>query len=344
MEEILNNKFLACGIGSLPFKDPQEACRFILDNFKEDIVFWPQLIRRDFLENMYVQYSQGLPSVEIDKNNKTITINTEKENFSDELEKCLQNYLDRNLEYFSISKDYAAGFYSMLDLISGENLNSFKGQIIGPISFGLTVKDQAKQAIIYNQELYQALVKTLAMKTAWQIEKIKEVTPKSKIIIFVDEPYLVSVGSSFVSLDRKQIINDIDELIEEIHKQDALAGIHCCGNTDWSMILETKVDIVSFDAFDYLDNLLLYKKELKSFIEKGGKLAWGIVPNSDIVKSKVTSNDLADKIKETIKKSQGLLNKDGLITSSCGCGTLDLDLAKKIHTLTVDVTGELNNS
>lgn len=343
MRELLKKKFLACGIGSVPFRDPQEACQFILRNFKDDIIFWPQLTRRDFLENMYVQYSEGLPSVELDTANKTIFINTEKNEFPQELENCLQSYLDRNLEHFSISKDYALGFYSMLELIAKENLDLFKGQIIGPISFGLSVKDKKQQAVIYNQDIYQAIVKALAMKTAWQIKKIKEVTPKSKIIIFIDEPYLVSVGTSYVSLDRKQIINDINEIIQEIHDQGAFAGIHCCGNTDWSIILETKIDILSFDAFSYLDNLLLYKKELKNFTEKGGILAWGIVPNSDIVNSKIKKQDLARKIIDTIEKSGGILKKEGLITPSCGCGTLDLELAKKIHTLAVEITRELNN-
>jgi hypothetical protein len=344
VKEIIKKKFLACGIGSLPFKEPNEACQFILDNFKNDIVFWPQLIRRDFLENMYVQYSEGLPSVEIDRNKRMIFINTEADNFHRELENCLQNYLDKNLEYFSISKNYASGFYSMLDLISKEDLDLFKGQIIGPISFGLSVKDRRQQAVIYNQELYQAVVKVLAMKAVWQIKKIEEASPKSKIIIFLDEPYLVSIGSSFVSLDRKQIITDLNEIIQEIHNFDSIAGIHCCGNTDWSIILETDIDILSFDAFNYLDNLLLYKKELKIFFGKGGILAWGIVPNSDIINSEVKNKNLINKIRMAIKKSDGILSTEGLITPSCGCGTLDLELAKRIHILTVEISQELNRS
>jgi hypothetical protein len=342
VEKFFKQKFIASGIGSIPFLDPKEASRFIFQNFKDNLVFWPQLTRKDFLENMYVQFSEGLPSVEIDKNQKTIFINNDSRNFFKELETCLQNYLDGNLDYFSVSQNYAAGFYAMLDLISKTNLDFFKGQIIGPISFGLSVKDKKQQAVIYNQELYQAVVKTLAMKAAWQIKKIKEASPKSKIIIFVDEPYLVSIGSSFVSLDKKQIVSDIDEIIQEIHKLDALAGILCCGNTDWSIILETKVDILSFDAYNYLDNLLLYKNELKKFLNKGGILAWGIVPNSDIVKSQIKIEDLIDKINQAIKKSNGILKEEGLITPSCGCGTLDLELAKRIHVLSIELVKELN--
>lgn len=342
MKKIFKNKFIACGIGSVPFDSPQEASSFIHANFRNDIIFWPQLTKRSFLENMYVQFSEGLPGVKIDKDNKTIFIDTESNSFSDELQLCIQHYIDGNLDYFSISKDYASGFFSMLDFLSKEKYDFFKGQIIGPISFGLSVKQKNQQAVIYHQDLFQAVVKALAMKVSWQIREIKQASRETKIIIFIDEPYLVSVGSSFISLDREKIVSSLNEIIQAIHQNDAIAGIHCCGNTDWSIILETKIDILSFDAFNYLDNLLLFKKELKKFLAKEGILAWGIVPNVDIVKSEIKKQDLIDRIEQSIKNSDGLLVKEGIITPSCGCGTLDLELAKKIHILACEIAHDLN--
>ena len=52
---------LATGIGSLPHKDPNDACRLICDFFPE-IPFWPQLPKRAPLENMYMQYFIGYSS------------------------------------------------------------------------------------------------------------------------------------------------------------------------------------------------------------------------------------------------------------------------------------------
>ena len=342
MKKIFKKKFLACGVGSVPFTDPKEASQFIHDHFKDDIVFWPQLTRRDFLENMYVQFSEGMPGVEIDNNNKTIIINNQRDNFEGELESCLQHYLDGDLDHFSISRNYAEGFYAMLDFASKNKYDFFKGQVIGPISFGLSVKQKNQQAVIYNQDLYQATVKALAMKAAWQIREIRKANPETKIIIFIDEPYLVSVGSSFVSLSKEKIISDINELVQIIHQNDALAGIHCCGNTDWPIILGTEIDILSFDAYNYLDNLLLYKKEIENFLRKEKILAWGIIPTSDIVKKGIKKQELSDKIKQTVKNSHGLLIEEGIITPSCGTGTLDLELAKKIHVLACEVAHDLS--
>ena len=69
--------FEATGIGSVPFKDPKEACDIIFSNFPS-IPFWPQLPRVSYLENMYVQFSERLPGLLVDEKAKTIHIDTVK--------------------------------------------------------------------------------------------------------------------------------------------------------------------------------------------------------------------------------------------------------------------------
>ena len=69
MEKIGNFKPL--GIGSLPYIEPAEAWQIILEYFPE-IPFWPQLTKRSYLENMYVQFSENLPGLLLDKRNEKI--------------------------------------------------------------------------------------------------------------------------------------------------------------------------------------------------------------------------------------------------------------------------------
>jgi len=179
------------------------------------------------------------------------------------------------------------------------------------------------------------------MKARWQIQKIKTQNPKLKVIIFIDEPYLVSIGSSFVSLKKEDVIKDLDEIIDSIHQEGASAGVHCCGNTDWSILLKTKIDVLSFDAFDYLENLLIFEEELKLFLKNSGVLAWGIVPTSEKADEDKIENNLLATFKDIAKK-KWLFDNQALITPSCGTGTVPVELAKKIHILTVKVAGELN--
>ena len=67
--------FLTTGIGSMPHKDPERACRLVLETF--DIPFWPQLPRLSFHELMIPQFSEGLPFLKTDEKKERIWIERE---------------------------------------------------------------------------------------------------------------------------------------------------------------------------------------------------------------------------------------------------------------------------
>ena len=101
--------------------------------------------------------------------------------------------------------------------------------------------------------------------------------------------------------------------------------IHCCGNTNWKIILELGVDIVSFDSYSFGDKLALYPEEIKKFLQGGGFLAFGIIPTSEYRKG-VSEDELYGKfisIIESFEKrgiSRDLLFKNIIFTPSCGLG------------------------
>ena len=107
-----------------------------------------------------------------------------------------------------------------------------------------------------------------------------------------------------------------------------LKGVHCCGNTDWSVLLETSVDIVSFDTYNYAGSLSLYPNEVKRFVDSGGAIAWGIVPNSEEALVSETVASLKDRLEEAMVpftrdgiRFRELLER-GLLTPSCGLDSL----------------------
>ncbi|GAH14871.1 unnamed protein product, partial [marine sediment metagenome] len=55
------------------------------------------------------------------------------------------------------------------------------------------------------------------------------------------------------------------------------------------MLLSTKIDILSFDAYNYAQSLSLYPSEVKSFLDRKGNIAWGIVPNDELLLAKETA-------------------------------------------------------
>jgi hypothetical protein len=99
------------------------------------------------------------------------------------------------------------------------------------------------------------------------------------VIIFIDEPALAGFGSSeLISISKEEILACLREVVDAIHTDGGLAGIHVCANTDWSLVLESGADIVNFDAYAYFDRFILYGDPIREFLAAGGMLAWGIVP------------------------------------------------------------------
>ena len=49
-------------------------------------------------------------------------------------------------------------------------------------------------------------------------------------------------------MTRDDTVAKLGEVIEAVHAEGALAGVHCCGNTEWSILIDAGVDIINFDA------------------------------------------------------------------------------------------------
>ncbi|MGE4357600.1 MAG: hypothetical protein AB7E08_03475 [Candidatus Omnitrophota bacterium] len=337
-------EFQATGIGSLGHVNSKEAVSFVLELFPE-IPFWVQLPQRSFKENMYVQFSEGIPGIVIKEEERKIYIDSRKIN-EDNLSALYENYLAGKTELFGISKEYAEGFYEFIEQIKGKKIpcSFLKGQITGPVSFMLTVTDEGKKPIIYHEQIADAVLKVITMKARWQIKRLKEVSQKT--IIFIDEPYLASLGSGYVSLDSRDVWEKLEELIEEIHKENALAGIHCCGNTDWGLLTQTKADIISFDAYNFSESLVVYSEAINVFLERGGVIAWGIVP-TELEEGRIVTSDLLERLVGLIEMlvakgvERNLIYKQSLITPSCGLGSFSLRRGEVVLRITSQLSQKI---
>ena len=307
-------------IGSMPHTDPQEACAHIT-HYLKDIPAWPQLPKRAFLENMYAQYSQGFPGVVIKEDEKKIYVDSSQDT-AQSLERLYAAFLENDADKYPVGPEYAAGLYRFLSL---PNLSPLlvKGQVTGPVTWGLTVTDDTGKSILYDDVLGDAVPKLLKLKAAWQEKQLKQICRDT--IIFVDEPYMSAFGSVSVMLSREKVISLLEEVFSGIS---GLKGIHCCGNTDWSLIMDTTVDILSFDAYNYAQSLNLYPAEVKKFLDRGGAVAWGIVPSDEGSIANESAASLKDRLEEAMAPftRQDIrfrqLIEQGLLTPSCGLGSI----------------------
>jgi hypothetical protein len=330
--------FMATGIGSVPFLDVEGTCKGILE-VCPDIPFWPQFVKRSPLENMTIQASQGLPLIKLNRESGSIHLEL-LDNQEDELISFYEHFMAEDTEYFAIDHDHASGLYTLLDLIDKrphDYGSHIKGQIVGPITFAGGLMDARGRSALANSEIMDAIVKGLAIKALWLV-KTMSIAGK-RTILFIDEPYLSGYGSAFTPIQRQEVVSRIREIIDYLRsRSDAILGIHCCGNTDWSMIIETGVDIVSFDAFDYLDYFLLYKNEIVSLLRNGGAVAWGAVPTISFT-GKETVVDLQARLEEGLHRfyawglDRDMVAERSLVTPACGVGSIEPSRAERIFEL-----------
>jgi len=328
-------KGLATGVGSLPFLDAQKAIDLIL-RYVPCAPFWPQMPKRDMREGMIAQFSENLPGLKIDASGlRFAPVDQEKE-----LEAFYERFIAEDLSYFKLSPDFAGGLYAFYQRLKGADLSRvefIKCQVTGPFTFCAGINDLNGKSILHDKVLMQAMVKGLSMKALWQLDYFKEFG--KKIIMFFDEPYLASVGSAYTPVNRNDVINVFSELTEGLKGSGCLVGIHCCGNTDWGMLMDAKgIDIINFDAFEFQERFVLYSDDLNRFLKKGGIICWGIVPTQGYNVSQVPEL-LAMKIKSgldiLIKKGidRQLLLDRLMISPACGLGSLDAQNAEGIFSL-----------
>ncbi len=319
----LEFNFLPTMIGSLPHTDPVKACALV-SRFLKDIPAWPQLPNRSYKENMFNQFTEGLPGVVVTEEKTFIC---QSDNFDKELQKLYTAYLANDSSGYSISDDYAIGLSCFLD--KGSALKAVKGQVTGPISFGITIKDEDGKGIIFNDILADAAAKLLKLKAAWQEAELSKLNKNT--IIFVDDPAMAAYGSAYLPLSKGKAIALLEEVFSGIR---GIKGAHCCGNTDWSILMATSVQVLAFDAYNYSDSLTIYPDEVKSFIDRGNAIAWGIVPTDEKLIADETAYSLKDRLEETMAffTRKGIdfnkLVRQGLLTPSCGITFASEDAAE----------------
>jgi hypothetical protein len=321
--------FSSTGIGSLPYSDPQEACSLILKTF--DIPFWPQLPRVSFLEWMIPQYSEGMPFINIDSTNETVFIRRDE---SDELERFYETCKDG--ARIAVSDDYARGLHVFLKMIKGKRFESLKGHITGPMTFTLGLKDAEGRLVYFDEELREISLLLLQAKARWQIDQLRP--HADNVFMFIDEPILSALGSStYLGVSREETLRLLRDTSAAISDAGGIPGIHCCANADWALVIESGVKLISFDAYHYFDNFAIYHAEIRGFLEKGGYLAWGIVPTTDDIAAETPETVIHkfrtrfEKLKEHIPGD--LLGSQAILTPSCGTGSRSVEETLKIFQL-----------
>ena len=322
-------KFTTTGIGSMPHADPYRAIEIVLRNV--DIPFWPQLPKTSFRELMIPQYSEGIPSIRIDEKDNSIVLDSSNQ---EAMTSFYESYTEDT--EFPISDAYSKGFYAFIEAIQGKRFEAIKGHVTGPLTFTLGLKDEGGRPVFFNEELREISLMALEGNVRWQVRKLNAFS--DRVMIFIDEPILSAIGtSSYMGVSNDEVRRLLEATVSSIKGVGGIAAIHCCGKADWKMVMECGIDVVNFDAYDYFENFQIYSDALVPFLDRGGYIAWGIVPTDENIKD-AEVEELKDRFVQQINELSKKLGSNDfvdriILTPSCGAGSLEEAEAEKVFEL-----------
>lgn len=344
----------ALAIGSLPHNDVKSAMKLVEKDFR-DIPFFPQLANVNRNEDMIFQFLEGMPSF-LPSKADNFSIDMESEEFFLSLEELFLDFDEiianpnlEKLEKYGISKDFSSTFPFFEQIISNSKPAYAKGQIIGPFTLSAMLVDNNGRYVLYDETLREVIVKLLCLKALWQIKRIKAANNETVPIIFMDEPSVSQLGTSaYLTISEGEVVDMLKEICNVIKSNGGICAVHCCGKCDWNIPIRAGVDIINFDAFAFSPHLAIYNKEIEKFLLTGGKIAWGIVPTLDSAAlEKLTLNGLVKIFENSVKYltnkgiDEKLIIDNSLITSSCGAGSLSIELADHAMDLVFELSNEL---
>jgi hypothetical protein len=313
---------LATGVGALPHTDPKQACDDVLSLFP-GFPYIPTLPDRGQLESIVFNDSEQLPG-RIIRDDRLLFDSSRDQTAA--MEKVYLDFVEGNYGDYGLHREYASAFIEMMSRKIPVT-SVLKCQVTGPVTFGMQVVDANKRPIYYDAQLADVLSKMIALKARWCEQAMREHTGVTETLVVLNEPYLASLGSSVVPVDRETVRagwEDIASLVE------GGLGIHCCSNTDWEFVIGLSPSVISLDAYATAKEFLLYADSIIPYMESGGVVAWGIVPAeygifaTEPVDS-LFSRYLAIRSQLCARIPEELFDAQSVITPSCGIRFADRD-------------------
>ena len=327
----------ATGIGSLPHTDAAEAIEAVFTS-APDLPYWPQLPNVSPKEGMNEQALAGLPGLQVEDGKLR---HVQDEAFFLGTERIFAAYESGDASAAAMSPETACAFEPFAGALAARDGKEAKGQIAGPITVGMAVLGEGGNPILYDDVIRDVLTKFLHLRVRWQSERLR--AAGAEPIIFVDEPFLASFGTPFFGWGAEQV----RETLEAVCAGAETVGSHCCSNTEWSIFLESRLDVVSFDAYEFAKNFLVYRDSLAAFLSRGGNIAWGIVSTDPEALGRETAESLRERLLGLVAKVEAIgfsreqVLLQSLITPACGLGTRPPAAANRALELARDIATSL---
>lgn len=244
------------GVGSLPHTDVAAAAEVVL-RITPDLPAAPQLPRRHPREGMLAQVALGMPGVTVDPEGGSLTVDRRR--------------LAAGDDGLPLDPEAWAGTLAFLRAAAAAgHAGPIKLQVTGPVTLGLALLHggaKPAKAFAVAAAVVRDRVRTL-------LREAEAALPDASVVLVLDEPGLTAYPHDGFPLAADDTIDLLSGGLAAARSA-ALAGVHCCGPTDWRLVLHAGPDLLSMpvDAGAGDD-----AAGLSGFLDRGGWIAWGAVP------------------------------------------------------------------
>lgn len=303
------------GIGSLPHRNADQAAEFAFA--AHDIPAIPSLPRRSPAESPIAQALGGVPGVTFGPYG-TIAVDV------DRLDVCAPVVTD-------LRSDGFVGFRTFLDhAVRREHTGPVKWQFVGPLSVGIGLRRAgAPAALAFGVALH--VVRSHLRMLA---EAVAAALPASLQLVVLDEPFADDLLQRDFPIAPGEAVDLLSAAMAAVEPL-AAVGVHCCGDADVAMLIESGPRLLSLPASKRLVPMAGY---LDRFLRNGGWVAWGAVTTEGPigVASDRSWHQLSSVWCELVQRGAdpARLREQCILTPECGLGTHSTDVAERVcHSL-----------
>jgi methionine synthase II (cobalamin-independent) len=244
----------ATGLGSLPHRDAQEAADFAL-RITPELPCIPTLPKCSPSEGMIAQSVVGISGISVGQYG-SLLVDADRIDPDEPVTTDLDHGAYAGLRAFLVA---AQGYEGPV-----------KWQFTGPVTLGLTLLRAGVPAAV----AFEVAKKTVRSHVAAIHELVQAELPKCLQVVFIDEPDLsLLMDESFPIAPEPAV--DLMSGALAIIEGGALMGMHSCSTADPAILTATGPAILSLPVSS---RLAQHAGALAEFLDRGGVIAWGVVP------------------------------------------------------------------
>ena len=233
------------GVGSLPHVDASEAAAFVRAT-APTLPYLAQLPNRDPAEGMLTQWGVGVAGAR-----------------QDGLILRPGGRVQR-----AFAPQATGGYEACLDALAGWD-GPVKVPVTGPVTVAVALLAGGGE----RPDLH-AVGAELGARAALLLGRVREALPAAVPVVTVDEPGLAALAHPGFPYRPADVAAALRAIVAGLPH----AGVHCCAEVPWPVVLAAKPAYVSFDVGTLGAATAGLLDAVCSFVNTGGSLWWGAVP------------------------------------------------------------------